>query len=125
MRDLVLRQDLACGIGPETVMPVASASRVAAALLRMADLPADAFGHTRAMNLPSLSVTARALAEAAARAAGPGAGRVTWVADAALQAVIDGWPRRFGSTRAASLGLAADTDADEIVRHFLHDIGRG
>ncbi len=125
VRSPLLGEDLACGIHPDTVVPVASAHRVATALLRMAALPASAFGHTRAMNLPSLSVTARALAETSARAAGPGAGRVSWVPDTALQAVIESWPRRFGSERAAALGLASDADADELVRHVLQDIGTG
>ncbi len=125
VRDPVLGRDMVCGIHPDTLMPVASAHRVAAALLRVAALPAAAFGHTRAMNLPSLSVTARELAEAAARGAVQPPGRVSWLPDPALQAVIDGWPRRFGSARAAALGLASDTDADEIVRHFRHDLGAG
>ena len=124
VRDPVLGHDVVCGIHPDTVMPVASAHRVAAALLRMATLPAAAFGHTRAMNLPSLSTTPQELAEAASRGAVRETGRVTWVPDPALQAVIDGWPRRFGSARAAKLGLVGDTDADEIVRHFVQELAR-
>lgn len=125
VRDPVLGRDMVCGIHPDTIMPVASAHRVAAALLRVAALPAEVFGHTRAMNLPSLSVTARELAEAASRGAVHRPGRVSWLPEPALQAVIEGWPRRFGSAYASGLGLASDINADEIVRHFLHDIERG
>ena len=124
VRDPVLGRDMVCGIHPDTMMPVASAYRVAIALLRVAALPAGVFGHTRAMNLPSLSVTARQLAEAASRGAIHRPGRVSWLPDPALQAVIDGWPRRFASARASGLGLASDADADEIVRRFLHGAGR-
>ena len=123
IREPLLGRDVASGLEPGTRMPVASAYRVAAALLHLANLPVEAFGHSRAMNLPSLSVTAAELADAVARSPVSGKGRITWAPEAALQAVVASWPRRFVSARATALGLAADATADEIVARFAAENG--
>jgi nucleoside-diphosphate-sugar epimerase len=123
IREPLLGRDVVCGLRPDTRMPVASAARVAEALLQMAALPGEAFGQSRAMNLPSLSVTAADLAAAVGRSAVARKGQITWASEPALQAVVDSWPRRFVSARATRLGLAADASADEIVARFIGENG--
>ncbi|MGI4952185.1 MAG: NAD-dependent epimerase/dehydratase family protein [Janthinobacterium lividum] len=123
IREPLLGRDVVCGLRPGTRMPVASAACVAAALWRLATLDAAALPPARAMNLPSLSVTAQELADAVARAPVIPQGRVTWSPDPALQAIVDGWPRRFASARATALGLEADASADAIVMRFLAENG--
>ena len=118
IREPMLGRDVVCGLRPGTLMPLASAHRVATALRQMAGLPSAAFGHSRAMNLPSLSATPADLADAVARSPVAGKGCITWTPDPALQAVVNSWPRRFVSARASRLGLAADATADEIVARF-------
>src|SRR5690606_6331530 len=99
-----------------------SAERVIDALLAVHDLPAAAFGHFRAMNLPSLSLTLAELAAASGRAAvkaGINPGALHWAPDMRFQQAVDQWPKRFQSARATQAGLTADADADGIVTASL------
>ena len=122
VREPLLGRDVACPLAPETRIPVASARRVATALLAMHDLPAASFGHTRAMNLPSLTVSIGEMVDALQRFGQTRRlGRVSWEPDAKLQAVVDGWPGQFVSERASRNGICADADFDEIIRAFVED----
>lgn len=123
VREPLLGRDTVCPFDPGTRMPVASVQRVAEALMAIHDLPASAFGDSRAMNLPALSVTAGQMVESlqqfknAVRALG----RVTFAPDAKLQAVVESWPKRFVSERASRHGIGSDASFDEIIRHFLSE----
>ena len=72
------------------------------------------------MNLPGLAVTPTQIVQAVARhlPAG-GADAVDWRPDAAVQRIIDGWPRAFTSERALALGFSPDASADALVQSFL------
>src|ERR1019366_10343559 len=106
VREPLLGLDVVCPLAPETRIPVASARRVATALLATHDLPAASFGHTRAMNLPSLTVSIGEMVEALQRfGQARRLGRVTWEPDAQLQAVVDGWASQFVSERASRNGI--------------------
>lgn len=116
--------DTVCPLAPETRLVVSSVQAVARALLRLADVPADAIGAFRAMNLPSLSVRAGELIDAVAavpqRRGGPATlGRTHWQPDAALQAIVDQWPRRFDSARARALGLSGSATLEALIDDHL------
>jgi D-erythronate 2-dehydrogenase len=120
VREPLMGRDLACPFDPATRMPVASVQRVAQALVALHDLPAAAFGDSRAMNLPALSVTVAEMLASVERLRGTRTlGKVTFAPDARLQAIVDGWPKRFVSERASRHGLRADTSFDEVIRSFL------
>jgi nucleoside-diphosphate-sugar epimerase len=122
VREPLLGRDTVCPFDPGTRMPVASVQRVAAALIAIHDLPASAFGDSRAMNLPALSVTAGEMVESLQRFRNVRAlGRVTFSPDAQLQAVVESWPKRFVSERASRRGIGSDASFDEIIRHFLSE----
>jgi nucleoside-diphosphate-sugar epimerase len=122
VREPLLGRDSVCPFDPDTRMPVASVQRVAEALIAIHDLPASAFGDARAMNLPALSVTAGEMVESLQRFRNVRAlGRVSFAPDAKLQAVVEGWPRRFISERASRHGIQADASFEEIIRHFLSE----
>lgn len=119
-REPLLGRDVDCPLQPDTRVPVVSVSCVAEALIRVHDLPGDAFGDTRAMNLPALNVTVAEMIEALKRVAGePAAARIRMKPDAQLQAIVDGWPHRFDSARARSHGILADESFDAILKAFL------
>ncbi|HET9206715.1 MAG TPA: NAD-dependent epimerase/dehydratase family protein [Burkholderiaceae bacterium] len=115
--------DTVCPLAPETRLVVSSVQAVARALLRLADVPADAIGGFRAMNLPSLSVHVGELIDAVAavpQRRGPATlGRTHWQPDAALQAIVDQWPRRFDSARARALGLAGSATLEALIDDHL------
>lgn len=118
LREPLKGQDTVCPLLPETRIPVASAGAVVAALLRLHELPADVLPASRAMNLPSLTTS---IAEMIAAARQRGAtGRVTLAPDPALQAIVDGWPRRFASEAASRLGLRADADLPALIEDHVH-----
>lgn len=122
--DRLLGRDVLCPLAPDTRIATASAERVVDALIAIHDLPAAAFGHTRAMNLPSLSLTLAELADASARAAeraGVRLGAMRWQPDPRFQGAVDQWPQRFESARASRAGIRADASADEIVAAYLRD----
>jgi len=128
VREPLHGRDVACPLAPGTRMPVASAHAAARALRQLHDLPAAALAGGRVLNLPSLSVTAAELAEAVRALPGRRRwprvlGQVHWSPEPALQAIVDGWPRRFTSARALALGLQADADLATIVDHYLRDAG--
>lgn len=122
VREPLLGRDAVCALSPQTRIPVASARCVASALLAVHELPASAFGPSRGMNLPSLTVTIEEMVEALPRfAGGRRLGRVTWGHDAKLQAVVDSWPAAFVSERASRHGIGADASFAEIVGAFVED----
>lgn len=126
VREPLRGHDMVCPLRPDTLIPIASARAIARALVQLHDLPAAAFGHTRSMNLPSLSVRVGELVQAVESIAQrrPWArplGRITWGFDAAMQAVVSAWPQRFASAQAEALGVRGDASVDEIIGHFIED----
>lgn len=106
-----------------TLLPLASAGAVVRALLALHDLPPEVLPANRAMNLPALSASVADMVAALARHGGQGvAARVSIAPDPALQAIVDGWPRRFVSAAATGLGLASDASVDAIIADHLADV---
>jgi nucleoside-diphosphate-sugar epimerase len=111
-----------CPVSPDTEMALASPRRIVAGLLRAHDLPGDAFGASRSLQLPGFSVTVGDMAEAVRRAQGSEAyARIRWQPDAQIQQIISGWPRALHAPRAEALGFAADSSIDEVVQAFIED----
>ncbi len=126
IREPLSGRDTICPLDGRTLIPIASARAVARALLTMHDLPAQAFGHTRSMNLPSISVRIEELARAVETIAQRRpwhwrVGGISWQHDDAMQAIVGAWPQRFESARARALGVHGDATLDEIIDHFIND----
>lgn len=121
IREPLNGRDAVCQLEPHTRFPVASARRVADSLIALHDLPATAFGATRAMNLPSLTVTPLEIEAAVKRCAVIGMGRIGWQPDRQMQGIVEGWPRAFTSERALQLGIAGDRSIDDIVAAYRED----
>jgi hypothetical protein len=109
-------------VSPDTVMALASPRRVIAGLLHAHDLPADAFGANRSLQLPGFSVAVDEMAAAVRRAGGDAAyGRIRWRPDPQIQQIISGWPQALLARRAEALGFTADRGIDEVVQAFIED----
>lgn len=126
VREPLRGHDVRCPLAPETPLPLASVGAVVRALLQVQRLPASAFGATRSFNLPALTVSvaewiAAAQQVAARRPWGQPVGRVVFAPDAALQAVVDGWPQGFDSALARRLGLQPEPSAAALVDDFIAD----
>jgi nucleoside-diphosphate-sugar epimerase len=111
-----------CPVDPDTRILLASPATITACLLKGHELPAEAFGATRTVNLPGLCVTPRQMAAALARAAGPEvAARIQWTRDARIERLVSTWPGAWDNSRARALGFPADEDIESVIRSFLQD----
>lgn len=123
IREPLMGRDVAIPLRPDTLMPLVTVQRVATALRLVHEMPAVALGQSRAINLPALTATPAEMVEAVERRGATG--HVSWVPDPALQAVVEGWPRRFVSATAERHGIRAVASPDEIVDAFLADRASG
>jgi nucleoside-diphosphate-sugar epimerase len=111
-----------CPVSPDTVMALASPRSVVAGLLHAHDLPADAFGASRSLQLPGFSVTVGEMAAAVRRAGGETAyRRIRWQPDPQIQQIISGWPQALLAPRAEALGFSSDRGIDDAVQAFVED----
>lgn len=114
--------DAVCPVTPDSVMVCLSPRRTVDALIKLHDMQGELLGPERALLLNGISATAGEIAQAMARHAGNRKlGQIHWQPDAAVQRIVDGWPRALASERARRLGFETDRDIDEIVRCFIED----
>jgi D-erythronate 2-dehydrogenase len=122
IREPLTGREAVCPVSPDTMMALASPRRITEALLRARDLPADAFGANRSLQLPGFSVPVGEIAEAVRRIGGEAAfARIRWQPDPQVERIVAGWPRALDASRATALGIGADTGIDEVVRAFIED----
>jgi nucleoside-diphosphate-sugar epimerase len=122
IREPLAGKDAVCPCAPETVMALASPRRVVAALAHALDIPGEALGSHRSLQVPGFSVSVGEMAQALRRAGGESAyKRIAWQPDAAVQAIISGWPLALSTPRADALGFARDSGIDEAIQYFIED----
>jgi D-erythronate 2-dehydrogenase len=122
IREPLSGREAVCPVSPDTVMALASPRRIVAGLLHAHDLPGDAFGISRSLQLPGFSVAVGEMAAAVRRAGGAEAyARILWEPDRQIQQIVSGWPKALLTLRAEALGFAADTGIDEVVQAFIED----
>ena len=122
IREPLAGQPAVCPVAPETVMALASPRRVVAGLVHALDLPGDAFGANRSLQLPGFSVSVGDMAAALRRAGGEAAAaRLRWQPEPQIQAIISSWPKALASPRAEALGFDRDRGIDEVVEAFIED----
>jgi len=122
IREPLAGQDAVCPVTPETVMALASPRRIVKGLVHALDLPGEAFGASRSLQLPGFSVAVGEMAAALRRAGGEGAyARIRWQPEPQIQTIVSGWPRALQTPRAEALGFGRDQDIDEVVAAFIED----
>jgi nucleoside-diphosphate-sugar epimerase len=113
-----------CPVAPDTGVWLLSPRRVVDAFLHAWDLPAEAWGSQRWLNLPGITASVAEMLEALKRVAGEKvAGRVVFKADARIQAIVRTWPVNFRTPRALGMGFKADPDVDAVIRDYIADEG--
>jgi nucleoside-diphosphate-sugar epimerase len=122
IREPLSGQEAVCPVSPETVMALASPRRVVASLAHALDVPGEALGYNRVLQLPGYSVAVGEMAEALKRAGGAAAhARLKWQHDPAIQKIVGGWPEALTAPRAEALGFRPDSGIDEAVQFFIED----
>jgi nucleoside-diphosphate-sugar epimerase len=113
-----------CPVAPETGVWLLSPRRVVEAFLHAWELPAQAWGAQRWLNLPGITASVAEMVEALKRVAGAKvAERVVYRADARIQAIVKTWPVNFRTPRALAMGFKADPDVDTIIRDYVENEG--
>ena len=129
VREPLSGKDTESAIGPDVRHAVTGHRTAVACLVGLHELEAakvDAvLGFDRTIFIPSIAVSlaelqaaVRAVVEPASHAA---LGRVTYVEDAQLSAAVGSFPTKVDCSRAVALGLAADLDAEALVRQYADD----
>src|SRR6266446_8725795 len=122
IREPLAGQDAVCPVAPETVMALASPRRIVEGLVHALDLPGEAFGASRSLQLPGFSVAVGEMAAALRRAGGEDAyARIRWQPDPQIQGIVSGWPQALLTPRADALGFGRDRDIDEVIAAFIED----
>jgi nucleoside-diphosphate-sugar epimerase len=111
-----------CPVEANARVWILSPSAVIECLIVGHDLRADAFGPSRVVNLPGMSVTVGEMVAALERVAGPEAvSRIRWQSDARIAKMVAGWPGAWDNARALSLGFPGDEDFDAIIRAYMKE----
>jgi D-erythronate 2-dehydrogenase len=122
IREPLTGQGAVCPVSPDTVMALASPRRIVAGLVHALDLPGEAFGASRSLQLPGFSVAVGEMAAALRRAGGEDASRrIAWRPDPQIQAIVGSWPRALTTPRAEALGFGRDSGIDEVIQAFIED----
>jgi D-erythronate 2-dehydrogenase len=109
-----------CGFPPDARMPVASVGAVARALIRVFELPSEALGAVRTINLPALSVTVDQMIAALERRVGSVArDLITWQLDPQMTDIMAGMPKGMSSIRANSAGIISEPDFDAVITDYV------
>lgn len=113
-----------CPVAPETGVWLLSPRRVVEAFLHAWELPPEAWGTQRWLNLPGITASVAQMIEALRRVAGDKvAARVVYKADARIQAIVRTWPVNFRTPRALEMGFKPDGDVDGVIRDYIADEG--
>jgi D-erythronate 2-dehydrogenase len=111
-----------CPVGLDLRLWLLSPRRAVEGLIAGADLPEEALGERRALNLPGLSVSVGEMIAALERAGGRAAvDLIRHERDPAIEAIVASWPAAWDNHRALALGLQPDPDFDAIVRAYIED----
>jgi hypothetical protein len=83
---------------------------------------ASKFGQTRSVNVPGMRVSVAAMVDALRHVAGEAvASRVKWQIDPVIDRIVQTWPPNFAPRLGPALGMAADTNFEDIVRAYMAD----
>ncbi len=111
-----------CPVGPETGVWLLSPGRVVEAFIHAWELPPEAWGTQRWLNLPGITASVAQMIEALRKVAGDEvAKRVVYKADARIQAIVKTWPVNFRTPRALAMGFKPDADMESVIRAYIAD----
>jgi len=111
-----------CPVPPETGVWLLSPRRVVEAFIHAWELPPEAWGTQRWLNLPGITASVAQMVEALRRVAGDAvAKRVVTRPDARIQAIVKTWPVNFRTPRALAMGFKPDTDVETLIRDYIAD----
>jgi nucleoside-diphosphate-sugar epimerase len=111
-----------CPVAPETGVWLLSPGKVVDAFIHAWELPPEAWGSQRWLNLPGITASVAEMVEAMRKVAGAAAAkRVVYKADARIRAIVKTWPVNFRTPRALKMGFKPDADVESVIRDYIAD----
>jgi nucleoside-diphosphate-sugar epimerase len=111
-----------CPVAPETGVWLLSPGKVVDAFIHAWELPPEAWGSQRWLNLPGITASVAQMVDALRKVAGDAvAKRVVYKADARIQAIVKTWPVNFRTPRALAMGFKPDADVESVIRAYIAD----
>jgi len=124
IREPLNGEETTCPVSRDARLWLLSPAAVIDCLLHGHDVPGSAFGGSRMVNLPGVSVTVGEMVAALHLVAGEAVtARIRWQPDVRVQRVVASWPGNFETARARTLGFQSDRDFDGILRQYLEESG--
>lgn len=124
VREPLHGEDVVIPVPLSTTMAVIGYRTVVECLVALHEADGAALGPDRAVELPSLSVSAGELVASLGRLAGDRPlGNVSVEPDPKVTSIVEAWAARTSAPKAATLGLPQDPDVDSLVRAFVEDFG--
>ena len=111
-----------CPVAPETGVWLLSPGKVVEAFIHAWELPPEAWGLQRWLNLPGITASVAEMVESMRKVAGDAAARrVVYKADARIRAIVKTWPVNFRTPRALAMGFEPDPDVASVIRDYIAD----
>lgn len=106
-------------VNPELEMWVCAPPTVVKNLVLVKDIPKEKFGMSRMVNLPGQTVKVSQILDALEKVGGKERrDLVEEKRDPVTEEIVYGWPERFDTARAKSLGLVDDCSLVELVQAY-------
>jgi nucleoside-diphosphate-sugar epimerase len=122
IREPLQGESVECPVSAETGVWMLSPRKVVECFLHAQALPADAWGASRSVALPGMTVTVQQMMDALRQVAGEAvAARVRFVPDPFIEKIVYGWPTRFEPKRGLALGFRADERFSDVIEAFIED----
>jgi nucleoside-diphosphate-sugar epimerase len=124
VREPLNGEEAVCPVPPDTRLWLLSPATAIECLIAGHDLPSDALGSNRCVNVPGLSVSVEEMVAALERQAGRNVTtRIRWARDARIERIVATWPGAWDTSRAHALGFPNDDSFDTIVRRYMDEVG--
>jgi nucleoside-diphosphate-sugar epimerase len=122
IREPLCGLEAVCPVSPGTRLWLLSPRKAVESLVHGHELPGEALGSVRSVNLPGVSVTVAEMVAALEEVGGPEvAARVRFVRDPLVDRIVSSWPGAWDASRARALGFSADANFASVVRAYVED----
>ena len=122
VREPLMGRNYVCPVPRDTPLCVLSVRRVVESFVHAACLSSTTMGHTRAVQLPGLTLPVTDLIKAMERVAGTNViKRISFTTQPEILKIVQGWPVKFDTTRSGKLGFKPDQTPDAIISNFIQD----
>ena len=119
VREAVAGREIVIPLRETTCIPVVSVETAAANLIVMHNLDVSRLNSVMVINQPALTISMSEIVASLRAELNSTILNAQFKPDSALEDIVASWPKGFVSHRANALGISADKNFGEIVRHYI------